>query len=211
LAYQSWPKTLSSEGVIMSRCIAVLVLVGVVAGMGVMQHHLAAQAVVDVPTVVSPTYIATPPPQQEVITTAPSPQYVWVPGQWDRTPDKWSWSTGKWVQPPFGNAYWVPGYWKHNGGQYVWHPAHWAAANQGVIVNKPVTIPPVYAEVQPTAPAGATNLVWQPGYWDWRGTWVWVPGAYVATSSPKAVWVQGEWESTADGTWRWNPAHWALA
>jgi hypothetical protein len=28
--------------------------------------------------------------------------------------------------------------------------------------------------------------------------------------STQAVWVQGDWESAADGTWRWNPAHWAV-
>src|SRR5262245_49468258 len=207
----------------MRNKVIALAIVGFIALVGVMQHHLSAQAVVEAPAVgavpavvetpavISPTYIAVPARQQEVITTAPSLQHVWVPGQWERTPDKWTWTAGTWVQPPFSNAYWVPGYWKHHGGKYAWQPAHWAATTQGVIVAKPITAPPLYTEVQPAVPAGSTNLVWQPGFWDWRGTWVWVPGEYIASSRPTAVWVGGEWVAGADGMWRWSPAHWAVA
>jgi hypothetical protein len=158
--------------------------------------------------ITSTTYIDTPPPQQQVITPAPGPSYVWVPGRWDRTPDSWSWVAGSWVQPPFSNAYYVPGYWQNWGGKYQWEAGHWAAADQGYVVQKPVTVPPVYVEPQPAAPAG--NFVWQPGHWEWRGTWVWVPGEYIANSQPRAVWVQGSWQATPAGTWAWNPAHWTL-
>ena len=158
--------------------------------------------------ITSPTYIEIPPPQQEVITPAPAPSYVWVPGQWERTPDSWNWVSGQWVQPPFSNAYWVSGYWQHWGGQYQWETGHWAAGSQGVIAQKPVTVPPVYVEPQPPAPTG--SYVWQPGYWQWRGTWLWVPGQYIATVSPQAVWVQGSWIAGVDGAWRWNPAHWEM-
>lgn len=170
--------------------------------------ELRAQEVVEeAPEVVSPTYIAIPPPQQEVITAAPSPQYVWVAGHWDRTPDRWQWNAGQWVQPPFSNAYWVPGYWQHQGGQYVWEDAHWAATSQGVVVTKPIASPPVYREVKPAPPAKST-LTWQPGHWEWRGTWVWVPGAYIETTTSKAKWVQGQWVAGADGNWNWTAAHW---
>jgi hypothetical protein len=192
----------------MKRILVVLVFVVLIVGISNLQYRTAAQVVEEPPTVVSPTYIAVPPRQQEIIAAAPSPQYVWIPGQWERTPASWSWTVGKWVQPPFSNAYWVSGYWKYHGGKYVWQPAHWAAANQGVVVAKPVTLPPVYAETQPPAPAGSTNLVWQPGYWDWRGTWLWVPGEYIQTTTPKAVWVPGAWVADTTGMWRWSPAHW---
>ena len=193
----------------MKLSIVVLIFVIFLVGTGELHRYLSAQVVAEEPAVFSPTYVAIPPRQQEVITTAPAPQYVWVSGQWERTPDKWKWSGGRWVQPPFSNAYWVPGYWKHRGGQYAWQPAHWGVANQGVVVAKPVSVPPVYTEVQPAAPA-ATNVVWQPGYWEWRGTWVWVPGEYIQSTAPKAVWVAGAWVTGADGTWRWSPAHWAV-
>lgn len=159
------------------------------------------------PVVVSPTYIPMPAPQQEVVTAAPATNDVWVAGHWDRTPDQWVWNQGAWVQPPFSNAYWTPGYWQHQNGQYVWEDAHWAAANQGVVVAKPVTVPTAYEEVVPTAPATSTAMVWQPGHWEWRGTWVWIPGAYVATAVPAATWVNGAWVEGVDG-WHWMPGHW---
>lgn len=167
---------------------------------------LAAQVMMQ--PIVSPSYIQIPPPQQEIITPAPAPSYVWVRGHWDRTPDSWNWVGGQWVQPPFSNAYWVPGYWQHQRGKFLWERAHWAAADQGYIVNKPVTVPPVYQEPVPVAPA--PNYVWQAGHWEWRGTWVWVPGAYVAATTPNATWVPGQWVPGIDGTWNWSPAHWTL-
>jgi hypothetical protein len=187
-----------------------IIVVALVVGLNVRRGEVSAQAVGEVPFVTSPTYVTVPAVQQEVITTAPSNQHVWVPGQWERTPDNWSWTVGKWVQPPFSNTYWVPGYWKHHGGRYVWQPAHWGVATQGVVVAKPIEIPPAYSEVKPEPPAGATTYIWQPGYWDWRGTWVWVPGQYIASTQPKAAWIVGEWVTGVDGTWRWSPAHWAI-
>jgi len=195
----------------MKRILLVFTFTLLVVAVSNLHRPTTAQQVIEQPaTIVSPTYIAVPPRQQEVITSAPSPQYVWIPGQWERTPDNWTWSAGKWVQPPFANAYWVSGYWKHHGGKYVWQGGHWAAANQGVVVNKPIELPATYAEVKPAAPVG-TNLVWQPGYWEWRGTWVWIPGEYIQTTTPTAVWVPGQWVAGSDGLWRWSPAHWATA
>ena len=79
------------------------------------------------------------------------------------------------------------------------------AAPQGVVVNKPIAVPPVYEEVQPPAPATA-NMLWQPGHWAWRGTWVWVPGEYIQSTSPRATWVMGQWVAGSDGNWLWSPA-----
>lgn len=189
----------------MRPALAVILLIAVAIIGTALHDKLFAQVVVGEP-IVSPTYIAVPPPQQEVITEAPSPSYVWVSGHWDRTPDDWKWNPGQWVQPPFSNAYWVPGYWQHQGGQFVWEDAHWAAANQGVVVQKPVAVPPLYTEVKPTAPA--TTAVWQPGHWEWRGTWVWIPGQYLTTVVPSATWVPGQWVQGAGGSWLWSPAHW---
>ncbi len=166
------------------------------------------QAQTPVP-VTSPAYVEAPPPRQETITVAPSPQTVWVPGSWERTPDAWSWVNGQWVTPPFRRAYWAPGYWQHVGGQYQWLPGHWAAGSQGAVVAQKVAPPAPMPETQPSPPTSASNLVWAPGHWEWRGTWVWIAGQYVVTSNPQAVWVPGEWDPAADGSWRWNPAHWS--
>jgi WXXGXW repeat (2 copies) len=192
-------------GRVLAMSSAVVWMVGLMLG-----APLRAQAILDVPPSTSPTYVEVPPVQQQVITEAPSPAHVWVPGRWERTAGTWTWKAGTWVKPPFRNAYWVPGYWRHNNGQLVWLGGHWAVAKQGVVVAKPVTVPPIYEEAQPAAPA-ATGYVWQPGYWSWRGTWVWVPGQYIKLISPEAVWVAGAWEATPGGLWRWNPAHWAFS
>jgi len=160
--------------------------------------------------ITSPAYVEVPPPRQEIITAAPSNQAVWVPGAWERTPDQWNWVNGQWVKPPFNRAYWVTGYWQHAGGQYQWNAGHWAAGAQGAVVAQKFAAPAPITEVQPTPPADLNNPVWTPGHWEWRGTWVWVPGQYIVTANPQAVWVQGEWDAAADGTWRWNPAHWAV-
>jgi hypothetical protein len=192
----------------MRRNVGLIIGVLLIVIVGARSREFVAQVVVEPTTITSPTYVEVPAPQQEVITPAPSPGFVWVPGQWERTPVSWTWTAGQWVQPPFSNAYWVPGYWQNRGGQYLWETGHWAAADRGLVVAQPVALPPVYEEPQP-APVGA-GLVWQPGYWDWRGTWVWVPGEYIQTKTPTAEWKQGEWEAGAGGNWRWNPAHWAL-
>jgi hypothetical protein len=73
-----------------------------------------------------------------------------------------------------------------------------------------VTLPPLYVEPQPDPPA-TSNLVWQPGYWEWRGTWVWVPGEYIQSTIPNAVWVPGTWVAGIGGMWRWSPAHWSVS
>jgi WXXGXW repeat (2 copies) len=189
--------------------IAILALTLAITAVGAADNRARAQARFETQPIFAPTYLAIPPRQQEVITAAPSFEHVWVAGGWERTPESWTWSPGRWVKPPLANAYWVPGYWQHNSGQFVWQTGHWAVANQGLIVAKPVTLPPLYVEPQPDPPAG--SLVWQPGTWDWRGTWVWVPGEYVQTTAPGAVWVAGQWEATTAGTWRWSPAHWAVS
>jgi hypothetical protein len=193
----------------MRRIVALLLFAALIFGVNSLQRDSSAQDVVETAPVAATTYIAPPPPQQEIITEAPSPSYVWVAGHWNRTPDDWQWVSGQWVQPPFSNAYWVPGYWQHQSGQYMWEPAHWAATAQGVVVAKPIAAPPLYKEAKPAPPASNT-LVWQPGHWEWRGTWVWIPGVYIESTTPKAVWVQGQWITGPDGNWCWSPAHWAV-
>jgi hypothetical protein len=192
----------------MRRSLFVTVLISFFTSIYLLQRQLPAQPPVVEAPVVSTTYIASPPPRQESIATAPSPQAVWVSGHWDRTPDKWNWMPGTWVQPPFANAYWQPGYWQHQRGRFVWEDAHWAAANQGLIVAKPVVVPPAYEEVQPAIPVGGPAMTWQPGHWEWRGTWVWIPGVYVESTIANAAWVPGQWVQIVDGSWRWSPGHW---
>ncbi len=78
------------------------------------------------------------------------------------------------------------------------------AGTQGAVVAQKVAPPDPIPEIQPVAPVAVANPAWTPGHWEWRGTWVWVAGHYVAASNPQAVWVQGEWmlwpTAVGDGT-----------
>jgi hypothetical protein len=65
--------------------------------------------------------------------------------------------------------------------------------------------PPLQQEAVPPPPGAA--MVWTPGYWNWAGRWVWVPGSYVARPYRHAVWVPGHWRPRGP-TWVWVPGHW---
>lgn len=79
------------------------------------------------PTTVREVVITeTPPaPQVEVMGVAPGPDYVWLPGHWTRSGDRWVWTSGRWELRPSATSVYVPGHWeKHNGG-YVWREGYW--------------------------------------------------------------------------------------
>jgi hypothetical protein len=67
---------------------------------------------------------APPPLRQEVITMAPSPTNVWVPGYWSWN-NGWQWVAGHWEQPPQRMTTWVPGQWEPQGSNWVWRPGRW--------------------------------------------------------------------------------------
>jgi len=51
---------------------------------------------------------APPPLQTEVVTVAPGPEYVWLPGVWVWH-GGWVWGSGHWVIGPHPHAVWFPG------------------------------------------------------------------------------------------------------
>jgi outer membrane lipoprotein SlyB len=65
-----------------------------------------------------------PLPPVETMTPAPSPDYVWVGGEWIWN-GRWVWVVGHWDLPPYGGAVWVRGAWVR--GPYGWGrtPGHW--------------------------------------------------------------------------------------
>jgi hypothetical protein len=69
----------------------------------------------------------------------------------------------------------------------------------------PQAPPPQYEAVPPPPPGPA--MVWTPGYWNWAGRWVWVPGRYAARPYAHAVWVPGQWRPRHGG-WVWVQGHW---
>jgi hypothetical protein len=65
-----------------------------------------------------------PPPQVEVVPTAPGPAHVWVGGYWGWH-GRWVWEPGHWVLRPHARAVWVPGHWSHGRRGWAWTPGHW--------------------------------------------------------------------------------------
>jgi hypothetical protein len=77
---------------------------------------------------------------------------------------------------------------------------------QSTIVIAPSAPPPVREEIVPPPPT--TDVVWQPGHWQWNGTqYVWVSGAYVARPRPQVAWVPGHWDQSPTG-WTWVEGYW---
>lgn len=65
-----------------------------------------------------------PPMREEVMVPAPSPQYVWIQGNWGWK-GRWVWEPGYWVIPPRPYAKWVPGHWSRYRGGWARVPSHW--------------------------------------------------------------------------------------
>ena len=68
---------------------------------------------------------APPPPPAETVIVAPSPDYVWVGGEWVWSGGGWVWVGGRWVLPPYRHGVWIEARWDH--GPYGWRrvPGHW--------------------------------------------------------------------------------------
>ncbi len=80
----------------------------------------------------------------------------------------------------------------------------------GCVVEQPETMgpeapPPPEAEVVPPQPE--MTFVWTPGFWDWRGQWVWVHGYWGPRPHPGAMWVRGGWVHRGNG-YVWMHPHW---
>jgi hypothetical protein len=69
---------------------------------------------------------APPPRRREVVIERPGPRHMWIKGYWHHTGQQWSWSDGRWSEPPRAHARWVsPRYQKVRGG-YRYIPGHWS-------------------------------------------------------------------------------------
>lgn len=80
-----------------------------------------------------------------------------------------------------------------------------ACAGRGYVVRMAPPPPPPHAMYRRHAPG--SGMVWQDGFWSWRGRWVWVPGHWVRPPRPRAVWVPGYWTEQRHG-WIWVQGYW---
>ena len=85
-------------------------------------------------------------------------------------------------------------------------PSYGGAPYGGSAMVAPQAPPPPQYEAVPPPPPGPA-MVWTPGYWNWAGRWVWVPGRYAARPYHHAVWMPGQWRPRHGG-WVWVEGHW---
>ncbi len=75
----------------------------------------------------------------------------------------------------------------------------------------PATHPPIPAipdEQVPVPPPAATELIWQPGHFDWDGAhYTWVRGEWTKRSGPNTLWRDGFWDMVHKQP-VWVPAGW---
>ena len=68
---------------------------------------------------------APPPPPTEPMVVAPSPEYVWMDGEWAWNGATYVWIGGRWVLPPHHHAIWVSAHWVHGPHGYYRVGGHW--------------------------------------------------------------------------------------
>jgi hypothetical protein len=158
--------------------------------------------------VVVDNLLAIPEVREEVITPEGSKEELWIPGYWERDPDEWTWIPGHWEHPPNQAAHWETGHWAWESDAWHWRRGHWVVDTNPLIVEQQIPVPELLPEVKPAPPSDKNH--WVAGYWEWDGSWSWVPGRWTNKPDPKAEWVPGQWEEYRTGGWRWTSGHWKL-
>jgi hypothetical protein len=69
--------------------------------------------------------IGPPRPPREVVVVRPGPNYVWIPGYYRWSGERYIWVAGRREMPPRPHAHWVPGHWHHHHRGYVWVEGYW--------------------------------------------------------------------------------------
>ena len=54
----------------------------------------------------------------------PSPQHVWIEGEWVWRTDNYIWQPGYWMIPR-PHEVWITGHWRRAYGGWNWVPGHW--------------------------------------------------------------------------------------
>lgn len=68
---------------------------------------------------------APPAAQQEVPSTRPSADHVWVAGYWSWRNNQYTWIPGRWDVPPRSGAVWVPPRWQPEGNSWRFYEGYW--------------------------------------------------------------------------------------
>lgn len=61
---------------------------------------------------------------EEKIPASPSPNHIWVKGNW-KWVGRWEWIQGRWVEKPHQDSTWTAGHWIKKPNHWLWIPGHW--------------------------------------------------------------------------------------
>ncbi len=153
---------------------------------------------------------AAPPPPVDEIPPDAKPVGAgirWIPGYWywDADRNDFIWVCGCYRNVP-PERVWEPGQWKRVNAQWTYFPGYWRPTDEGAVTSK-LPEPPAPKDEDPTAPAGTSNGMWVPGYWEHKDDrFVWRPG-YWPPGFEHMIWLQGQYVSTATG-YVFVPGHW---
>ena len=114
--------------VLLSGVAAVAVLMsGCVVAPPHVVHNARHQAIANGATVNVEYYQSAPPAEyNEVITVSPGDGYIWVPGLWYWSGNRYLWRAGNWQRPPSGYRTYNRGTWNHTPGRGWYHSGgHW--------------------------------------------------------------------------------------
>src|SRR5580765_597764 len=66
-------------------------------------------------------------PPARVVEVRPAPRrgYVWQDGYYRHRGNRYVWTSGRWVRPPYAQAAWSSGRWERTHRGYYWVPGHW--------------------------------------------------------------------------------------
>jgi hypothetical protein len=155
-----------------------------------------------------------PPAVEGPAAAQPTPNHVWIPGQWYQANDGYSWATGHWDLAPRPGASWIPAHWEARDGGFVLLAGFWQDT-QPVAVVAPPPAQEVVVEAAPPPPQTEVIIerpsprhVWIGGYWGWHeGRHVWIAGRWELPPHERAIWEAPRWE-TRGGRYVLVPGRW---
>ena len=164
------------------------------------------------------------PPAIEGPTAAqPTPNHVWIPGQWYQANDGYSWAVGHWDLAPRPGASWIPAHWEPRNGGFVLLDGFWQDPQPVAVIVPQAPIPPeqeIIVEAAPPPPQTEVIIerpsprhIWIAGVWGWReGRHVWMQGHWELPPREHVVWEASHWDRRDGryvfiaGRWRENDA-----
>jgi len=68
---------------------------------------------------------APPALKEEIRSTSPGADQVWISGNWTYSNDEYVWTAGRWESPAAESMIWLPARWLHTSAGYDFAPGHW--------------------------------------------------------------------------------------